>query len=132
MRVACPECSAEYEIPPALADQLTEGRSLRCARCGTAWVPQGAPAAPVAEPHEVHAPAEPEFPRPIDPPPPSYRREAEAPSGDDGEAGHAALAWGTSLVVLAGLAAGAWHWRVSLVEAWPPLARVFMALGLAA
>jgi predicted Zn finger-like uncharacterized protein len=39
MRVACPECSAEYDLPPALAARLAEGRTVRCARCGTAWAP---------------------------------------------------------------------------------------------
>jgi fatty acid desaturase len=41
------------------------------------------------------------------------------------------LAWAASLLLLAAAAGAAWYWRVSLVEAWPPAARAFMALGLA-
>ena len=43
MRVACPSCSAAYELPAALADRLGEGRPLRCARCGHTWTPGAMP-----------------------------------------------------------------------------------------
>ncbi|MBB5694152.1 hypothetical protein [Muricoccus pecuniae] len=42
-----------------------------------------------------------------------------------------AAAWAASVLLLAGAAAAAWSWRVDLVEAWPPAARAFIALGLA-
>jgi hypothetical protein len=52
MRVACPECAAEYDLPPAFAARLSEGRTLRCARCGITWAPQ---APSLAEPPEAPA-----------------------------------------------------------------------------
>ncbi len=57
MRIACPNCSAEYEVPEAA---LAAGpRRLRCARCGHAFE-AGAPAAPPpAPPPPVAAPPEP-------------------------------------------------------------------------
>src|SRR5690348_4321386 len=36
MRIACPNCSASYEVPAAL---LTKRRTVRCARCQQDWHP---------------------------------------------------------------------------------------------
>jgi len=133
MRVACPECSAEYELPPALADRLTEGRGLRCARCGHTWVPAGTAVPPPPPPEPATVPegpsgaAEETFAWPPRPGPGPDASLAEAPPPARG----AALAWAASLLGLAAAAGAVWNWRVPLVEAWPPLARVFIALGLA-
>ncbi|MBP0495613.1 zinc-ribbon domain-containing protein [Pararoseomonas indoligenes] len=141
MRVACPECSAEYDLPPALADRLASrpdgARTVRCARCGTAWAPRPEAPAPAPPPEDAPAPPPtasadttpfPAFPiieRPDDhappPPPAPLPRRGRAP----------ALAWAASLLLLAGAAAAAWHWRIDVVEAWPPAARAYVALGLA-
>jgi predicted Zn finger-like uncharacterized protein len=65
MRIACPGCTAEYDVPDTL---LVAGpRTLRCARCGTEFRAELPPAEPFAVP-----PAEPE---PVTPPPPA-REEA--------------------------------------------------------
>jgi predicted Zn finger-like uncharacterized protein len=61
MRIVCPNCSAEYEVPEA---RLRAGRAVRCARCGGTWVPEPAQAADVSA---VAAPA----PAPVAPPVPS-------------------------------------------------------------
>ncbi|WP_369407992.1 zinc-ribbon domain-containing protein, partial [Roseomonas rosulenta] len=61
MRIACPSCGAEYEVP----DRLLAGaaRSLRCSRCGADFaLPEGAPAAapppsPAPEPPAERAPS---------------------------------------------------------------------------
>ncbi|WP_413466168.1 zinc-ribbon domain-containing protein [Planktothrix agardhii] len=59
MRIACPSCSAEYQVPDAL---LASGpRLLRCARCGHQF--QAALPAPAA-PQEADAPAPRAAPRP--------------------------------------------------------------------
>jgi predicted Zn finger-like uncharacterized protein len=61
MRIACPNCAAEYDLPDAM---LAGGRrQLRCARCGHRFeaTPPGAAAPP--------APLEAATPRPVDPPP---------------------------------------------------------------
>ncbi|SHJ02181.1 MJ0042 family finger-like domain-containing protein [Roseomonas rosea] len=161
MRVACPECAAEYDLPPALAARLAEGRSVRCARCGTSWapgVPQGeaageaggeaggeaqgktggapgegaeepAPQAPPLPPPNAFEAGEPP-PRPSAAPPATPDHGMPAPDAEAaGGLRVVGLAWGASLLVLAVAAAAAWHWRVDLVEAWPPAARVFIALG---
>ncbi len=157
MRVACPECAAEYDLPPALAARLAEGRSVRCARCGTSWAPgaaqgeaqgeaggedqgeargeagaeeQAAQAPPFPPPNAFEAgepPPRPSAAPPVTPDPAVPAPDAEAAGGSRA----VGLAWGASLLLLAMAAVAAWHWRVDLVEAWPPAARAFMALGLA-
>ncbi|MFH5923475.1 zinc-ribbon domain-containing protein [Roseomonas xinghualingensis] len=63
MRVACPECTAEYDLPDTLAARLGEGRTVRCARCGTTWAPAaGQPAETPAAPGP-----HPEAPLPVAP-----------------------------------------------------------------
>ena len=34
MRIACPKCSAQYEVPPAM---IGGGKDVRCARCRAIW-----------------------------------------------------------------------------------------------
>ena len=36
MRIACPSCAAEYEVPTS---RLPPHKMVRCARCGGEWVP---------------------------------------------------------------------------------------------
>jgi len=79
MRVACPECTAEYDLPDALAARLGEGRTVRCARCGTTWAPAAQrpaepPAAPVLQPEAVSAMAS------AGPMPPAAPMEPPAPA----------------------------------------------------
>ena len=38
MRIACPKCAAEYEVP---ASRLTPRKTVRCARCGGEWTAVG-------------------------------------------------------------------------------------------
>ena len=149
MRVACPECAAEYDLPPAIAARLEGGKTVRCARCGTTWAPPpprlddfapenpapdspapaGPPQAPAAPPPPPQS--APRFPDPPPPLPglPVPRQEAAEARADTSR--FVTLAWAASLLLLAGAAAAAWVWRIELVEAWPPAARAFVALGLA-
>jgi predicted Zn finger-like uncharacterized protein len=144
MRVACPECAAEYHLPPALAARVAEGRSVRCARCGASWVPEapggedeaGDTAVPMdapAPPQAFEAGEPPPRPSsaPLPSPSPSAAAETAEAGAPEGRSGGrvAGLAWGASVLLLALAAGAAWHWRVDLVEAWPPAARVFIALG---
>ncbi|WP_417687382.1 zinc-ribbon domain-containing protein [Roseibium sp.] len=46
MKIKCPDCSTSYDIKPAILG--TEGRSVKCARCGNRWF-----VAPKQEPDEV-------------------------------------------------------------------------------
>ncbi|WP_458095019.1 zinc-ribbon domain-containing protein [Roseomonas sp. WA12] len=143
MRVACPECAAEYDLPPAFVARLGGGKTVRCARCGTTWAPPPpAEPAPPNPPPETPPPAAPSssesalrFPNrpPTDmAPPPSAPEPPAAPAGERADTSRfLVLGWAASLLLLAGAAAAAWVWRIELVEAWPPAARAFLALGLA-
>jgi predicted Zn finger-like uncharacterized protein len=147
MRIACPGCAAEYEVPDAL---LAAGpRMLRCARCGQAFeagLPQPATAPlpepeppppiepPAAEPSRPDAVVEeedrpppsrgPRVHHPIDPPLPT-REEQAAPGRRIALAG-----WIASILVLGGAAAGMAVFHAEIAAAWPPAARLFQALGL--
>ncbi len=116
-------------------------RTLRCARCGTAFraespaplpPPAAPPAAPTAAPawreaaEEVPRPVPARGPRrhaPIDPPLPPTQPEAPG-------RGAALAAWIASLLLLAGAAWAAHAWRAEIVAAWPPAARLYAALGI--
>jgi predicted Zn finger-like uncharacterized protein len=87
MRISCPNCSTEYEVPDAAL--AGRSRKLRCERCGTEWrtsVPeQAAPAeewpvtaaAPAAWPPSA-VPEEPEMPSWEVPPAPSWASTPDA------------------------------------------------------
>jgi predicted Zn finger-like uncharacterized protein len=47
MKIVCPSCQAQYAVPEIV---LTARRKMRCARCGTEWVPADVVAPVAAEP----------------------------------------------------------------------------------
>jgi predicted Zn finger-like uncharacterized protein len=53
MKIVCPSCEAQYEVPEMV---LTSRRKMRCARCGTQWVPADLAAPAVAPAVESDAP----------------------------------------------------------------------------
>jgi predicted Zn finger-like uncharacterized protein len=127
MRLECPACAAAYDVPDAL---LKPGQPVRCVRCHALWQ---APAAAVAPP--TPAPPAPAAPRAAPPPPslqPGWPPAVSAPPVSRLHDTLAAplLAWLVSLAVLAGAAAALVHYRAAVIEAWPPAARLFLALGL--
>lgn len=88
MRIACPNCAAEYEVPESLL--ATGPRLLRCARCShqfQAALPEPEPdlpvferpAVPLAERLAGLGPAEPPEPEPPEPPPPEPEPEPAPP-----------------------------------------------------
>jgi predicted Zn finger-like uncharacterized protein len=151
MRITCPSCDATYDVPDAM---LAGGpRKVRCARCGTEWVPTPMSAAPLAledsdpepppyAPLPALPPPSPDMPgrteprlHPLRPRPEPVREPAFADDEDEEEpprsgGARAVLAWGLSLLVLAALALAAVQWRAQVMEAWPPSERVYAALGL--
>lgn len=154
MRIACPSCSAEYEVPDqALA---AGARMLRCARCGhqfraalptpaePATLPkQAAPVTPPPQPESAGgtAPDGAETPpavtsrpppsrgptrsMPIDPPLP---RLGDAPASPPDR--FALAGWLLTVAALLVAAYAAYAWRDEIMAAWPPAARLFTALGL--
>jgi predicted Zn finger-like uncharacterized protein len=143
MRIVCPECAAAYDVPD---DMLVSSRSVRCARCGCQWsaVPATQDEADRIEPTNAmpgqptlidairdtsEAPGPPP-PAPVadpsDPPvPPRWMRWQRDP------AFLARAGWAASLVLLLGLAWAAYAWRASIMHAWPPSGRLYIAFGLA-
>lgn len=76
MRLICPNCDAQYEVPDEVVP--TAGRDVQCSNCGKTWFqdhPDHAPAAPEDAPLSVDAPAPDEE---VSPPPPA----APAPPQD--------------------------------------------------
>jgi predicted Zn finger-like uncharacterized protein len=63
MKIVCPSCEANYQVPEAVLDSR---RQVRCARCGNSWVPgdqprlqdDGEPVAAVVEAPASAAPAQ--------------------------------------------------------------------------
>ena len=53
MRIACPSCAAEYDVP---ASHLKPGKLVRCARCGNDWLPVPEDAPPPPDHAEPPAP----------------------------------------------------------------------------
>jgi predicted Zn finger-like uncharacterized protein len=119
MRIACPGCAAEYEVP---STSLRPHLKVRCARCNAEWVPvQDAVA---LQPDDAPA-AEAE----IDPVPPigetaMDRLAAAAPPRPSVVL---RAAWLATILVLAGSAASAVIWRNHVTQMWPASARL---LGL--
>ncbi|GGC36016.1 hypothetical protein GCM10011504_12950 [Siccirubricoccus deserti] len=134
MRIACPACSAAYEVPDALVGQ---GRRLRCTRCGHAWMAtppaNGKALLPAAPPPAAPAHFEPpppvqmprRAPQLIDPPLPQLGDTAARQESNP-------LLWaawiGSALTVVAAVAL-LWAYRAEVVAVWPPAARLFLALG---
>lgn len=81
MRIACPSCAAEYEVPEAAL--ATGPRLLRCARCGHRFT-SAAPAPPTPAPPSEPPPAEPEPPAASPPPPPAPGPEASHEAATSG------------------------------------------------
>jgi predicted Zn finger-like uncharacterized protein len=146
MRIACPSCSATYEVPDSL---VTVGRVVRCARCGGDWTPvEGTPVQDVDPPPRAAAPP----PPPTEPAAavvertaaeetaePQTTPETPGPSAMDKLAAHPALpqsrlplrlAWAASLLLIILAAWSAYALRSQIVDAWPPSARMYAAFGM--
>ena len=129
MRIACPSCGTEYEVPTRL---LAGGvGSLRCSRCATDFpLPQAMPAAAeataAAPPTALVAPPKPESALP--PPVPHERAPVASALADQ-----AALvrAWAASLAVVVVGVLALLVFRTQLMASWPPVTRLFAVLGLA-
>lgn len=144
MRILCPACAAAYEVPISL---LKPGQAVRCARCGKEWTPDLEPEASAAPPEPPPLPSSPSMegdrialrppsdaasgppsrptPRPTSRP--TVLRHTPAPPG--ARAG-LSLAWAGSILALGVLLALAYSERAAVMQAWPPSARVYAALGL--
>ena len=125
MRIACPSCDAEYDVP---ISRMKPGKMVRCARCGGEWVASeleaNAEEAGLAPPPlDFEGEAGTEFPLEVaatdhhlaasrPPPPPSVGLIA---------------AWVSTIIVLVGAVSATIVWRQDIVRHWPPSSRI---LGL--
>jgi predicted Zn finger-like uncharacterized protein len=112
MQIACPSCSAEYEVPAA---RMKPGRKARCSRCGTEW-PLPAPAEP-----EPEAPPASAAITATDRPGPAASRPPWTAS--------LAAAWLLTFLILAGGATSTIVWRAGVIRAWPPSSRILLLFG---
>ncbi len=109
MIVGCPSCATRYRVEPAALG--ASGRRVRCTRCGHVWREE----APADSPAPVAVDAAPA-------PAPPRRRGGRI----DWRAG------GIAVAVVAVAAAGLVAARDEIAGAWPPTARLYEAVGLAA
>ena len=148
MLIQCPDCAAAFEVPERLLVDPT--RPLRCSQCRTVFpIPESA--APKtkgwerAEPVAAPPPRPPPAARPVaeQEPPAAQAMAPEAPAeplvardsppepANDGVSSRRLrAAWVASILVLILGGVGAIAKRAEIMEAWPPSARVFSALGL--
>ncbi|MCA3280994.1 MAG: zinc-ribbon domain-containing protein [Roseomonas sp.] len=135
MLITCPNCEAGYQVPPRLLRD--HSRPLRCGQCGMVFpIPELPAPAPVA-----FGAAEPPIPAPVtEEPRPASKPLAEEVQPEPEEArvtppeGAASrglrAAWAASIALLIGGGLAAIIQRDAVMEAWPPAARLFGALGL--
>lgn len=132
MIINCPSCKARYKVEPTQFGP--KGRRVRCTACGNLWTekpPQDFPQPVEPEMTSIEGTSEPDSAMlgssaetaaglPVD--------EAEAPGTQRGNArGWVALV----AVVVAIFVVGALA-RESIVRAWPPAQRLYMAIGFPA
>ena len=137
MQIDCPSCGAGFEVPERMLRD--RARPLRCSQCRTVFPMPDLPA-PEPEPMAWRAP-EPPPPRAVEEPPPApvteeLRPEPEPAAETTPEAANEAsarrlrAAWAASIALLIGGGLAAIIKRDAVMEAWPPAARLFAALGL--
>ena len=132
MLILCPSCGATYDVPTS---RLRPGRKVRCAQCGTDWVP--------LDEDEADASADPALPEvevrfgdeePAAAPPVTLGVTAmdRLAAQTTARRGGAALrgAWAASLLLLVGGLVAAFVWRAELMLLWPPSTRLYAILGL--
>jgi len=140
MILTCPNCSTRYNVD---AETLgPQGRKVRCVKCGHSWVHEPAPVAivppPEPEPEPIPQQLGPEpQPYPEVPHEPSPRtRDLRAHLGQDLSARPrrsvwpGILVWLIFLVIVAAIVGGTYRYRQQFVELWPPVAKLYEAIGI--
>lgn len=123
MRITCPSCAADYEVP---ASRLTPDKMVRCVRCGGQWIPE--------HPEEDGAPPEETADPPPDPPaetmpPVSAMDRLAAPIAPARPPAGLLAAWVLTFVVLVGGLATTVIWREKVMRAWPQSALFLAPFG---
>jgi predicted Zn finger-like uncharacterized protein len=135
MRIACPSCAAEYEVPEA---RLTPHKMVRCVRCGGEWVPvweapeavaypaaaETAPDPPASASAETRAAPAPSLPAMTA----MDRLAAASPIPPRSRTGLIG-AWGLTFFVLGGAMAATVLWREEVIRVWPASSRILAPIG---
>ena len=125
MRIVCPNCSAEYEVP---ASRITQPRKVRCARCGSDWLASEQPPPAADDPDPLEFRADPEVEQ-------DAGSATEFPFATDMDRLSATpprarvpvsliAAWVMTFVVMVGAVSAVIIWREPLVRAWPASSRI--------
>ena len=122
MRIDCPSCAATYEVPER---RLKPGKAVRCARCGSDWVPE-------LETEEANDPRETAEPPPPEVSVPSAASLPEVTAMDRLAAARPVAprprglvaAWIMTGIVMASTVAAVVEWRETIVRVWPPSGRI--------
>jgi predicted Zn finger-like uncharacterized protein len=135
MRIACPSCAAEYEVP---ASRLKPGKLVRCARCGGKWSPAPDDAEPASQaeaagqhPPEAGSGAGPDAGLDIAaslPEVTAMDRLAASPAPPPAR-WPLVGAWVLTVLVLAAAVAATISWRDAIVRTWPPAGRILPTTG---
>ena len=143
MILTCPSCATGYFVPDDAIG--SEGRKVRCKSCGNVWkaeradepleltvAPEEAPTAVTTEASDTHhlagLPPEALAEAPAEDLPKAVRARAEQNRRLKRAAAHGVV-WAGLASVFAGILAGAWLFRVEVVELWPRAAAAYAAIG---
>lgn len=140
MQITCPSCSAKYNVDPAKLGP--QGRTVRCTNCGHSWLqkpeaeidvasavesaPIAAPAAKREAATDVASETRPEIVAPKPKPKPTPLNPIVAPPPEPNRL----IPWAVVLVLIAAIPAAAWYFRNEAVAFYPPLEKVYAAVGV--
>lgn len=155
MILTCPQCATHYQVDGAQFP--TEGRKVRCAKCGHVWqqehpqpepepvtiakpepvsVPPPTSPPPVAETHASVGPAEalgPErtsYAAPAVTAAPIAAEESEMPRTRRSENAVLVGGWIGLVIIVVAAAWSAVHFRQAIASAWPQSASLYSAVGM--
>src|ERR1700733_10405779 len=127
MRITCPSCAADYEVP---ASRLTPRKLVRCVRCRGEWIPvhpdDDAGSLPAPERHPAL-----DYLAASLPPETAMDRLPAFPPLRASSPG-LLVAWVLTFVVLLGAVAATVTWRQAVMRAWPPSALILAPFDHAA
>ena len=116
MILTCSACDTRYLIDPATLG--SEGRVVRCANCGHSWHQMP----PADSPRRIDLLA------PPDPEQPAQRLDEPAPPPSPSAPNY--LPWTILLALFVALVVVAHFARNSIVDAWPPAAKLYAMVGV--
>jgi predicted Zn finger-like uncharacterized protein len=125
MRIVCPSCAAEYEVPTA---RLKPGKLVRCARCRSSWLPDlhAEDAVPPRDPADEPASGA-EFDATGSLPGITAMDRLAAAAAPPPRPTRLIGAWVLTFAVLAGAFVAVLGWRDAVVRVWPPSSRLLAA-----